>query len=150
MTTNGALVGNAIFVELLGQILYLMDAGLEHVELSILIESYGQGIQVTSVETTVCQETLERNAELLSTFVPVFAVGGDEATHVHQSVFLGRHGHSVNVAVHLTCNLLDGLVGITFLSLLDEIAVLGKAGRVHHDGHTVFVAELAGLADVLH
>ena len=46
--------------------------------------------------------------------------------------------------------LLDGLVGVAFLAGLDEVGVLGKAGAVHHDGHTVLVAEFAGLLDVLH
>ena len=36
------------------------------------------------------------------------------------------------------------------LAGLDEVGVLDEAGAVDVDGHTVFVAEFAGLADVLH
>ena len=49
-----------------------------------------------------------------------------------------------------SCDFLDSLAGITLFARLDEIGVLSKAGRVHHHGHMIAVAELAGLTDVLH
>ena len=150
MTTHGALVGDAILVEFLGQVFYLMDTCLEHVELGVLVESHGQCIQVAAIESAIGEESFEGDAELFGTLIPFLAVGGNESAHVHQSVFLGRHGHSVYIRVHLACNLLDGLVGVALFALLDEVAVLCKAGRVHHHRHMIFVAQLAGLADVLH
>ena len=41
--------------------------------------------------------------------------------------------------VHFTNNLLNRLVGITLLTGLDEVSILGKAGRIQHHTLAVFV-----------
>ena len=150
MAAHGTLIRNAILVELLGQILNLVDAGLKHVKLGVLVQTDCQSVQVTAVHTTVGDEALEGDAEQLGALVPLLAVGSDETAHVHNTVLLGRHGHGVNVGVHLAGNLLDGLVGVALLTGLDKVRVLGKAGAVHHYGHAILVAQLAGVLDVLH
>ena len=139
MASDGALVGYSVFVELRSQVLNLMDARVEHVILGVLVEPHGR-VQVAPVHTAVGDISLEGDAEELSTLVPVLAVGGNEAAHVHHAVFLGRHRHRIHVAVHLAGYLLDALVAVAFLARLDEIGILGKASRVHDDGNTVAVA----------
>ena len=150
MAAHGTLVGNAVFVELRGEVLHLSDARFEHRELGVFVEAHRQRVQVASVHAAVSNKTLEGNAELLCALVPFLVVRGDETAHVHESVFLGRHRHRIHVGIHLARNLLDGFLGISLFARLDEIGVFGKSGRVHHHGHAVFVAERAGFADVLH
>ncbi len=150
MAAGGTLVRDAVLVQLVGQVLHLLDAGLHHVELAVLLQAHGQGVHVAAVHAAVGEEALEGDAEQLGALVPVFLVGGDEAAHVDQAVLLGAHGHAVGVGEHLFHYLADALVGVAFLAGLDEVGVLDEAGGVHVDGHAVAVAELAGLADVLH
>ena len=86
VAAHGALIRNAILIELLGQVLYLVDAGLEHIKLGVLVQTDSQSVQVAAVHTTVGDEALEGDAEQLGALVPVLAVGSDKATHVHQAV----------------------------------------------------------------
>ena len=104
-----------------------MDTCLEHVELGVLIESHCQRIEVATVHSAISDVAFEGDAIEFAALEPLLVVGGDEATHVHDAVFLGRHRHGIHVAIHLAGNLLDGLVGISLLAGLDEIGVLGKA-----------------------
>ena len=104
----------------------------------------------TRVQKKNEQEALKRDAEQLGAFVPVLLVGGDEAAHVDEGVFLGTHRHAVGITEHLLADLLQGLVGIAFLTRLDEVGILDETGAIDVDRHTIFVAEFAGLADVLH
>ena len=150
VTTGGTLVRNAVLVEFGGQVMDLLDAGLNHLELKVLFQTHGQAVHIAAIHTAVGEEALEGDAEHLGTFVPVLLVGGDETAHVDQTVLLGAHGHAVSIAEHLHGNLAEGLVLVAFLAGLDEVAVLNEAGTIDIDGHTVFVAQLAGLADVLH
>ena len=128
MTTHGALVGDAILVKFLGQILHLVDAGLQHVKLRILVKTNGYGIEVATVETTIGQVALIRNAEALCSLVPVLFSRSDKSTHIDDGVLLAGHGGSIGVGIHLQDNLLDSLVGVARLTGLDEIGVLGKTG----------------------
>ena len=150
MTAGGTLVGDAVLVQFLSQVLHLADTGVEHVELGVLLEADSQCCHISSVHTTIGNEALEGDAELFAAFVPLGFVGSDETTHVHETVFLSRHGHRVHIREHLAGDLLDGFVGVAFLARLDEIGVLGEASRVHIYGHTVFVAEFGGGFDVSH
>ena len=150
VATGGTLVGDAVLVEFLGQVVDLFDAGLNHLELKVFFQTDSQSVHIAAVHTAVGQEALEGDAEHLGTLVPVLLVGGDEAAHVDQAVLLGAHGHAVGIAEHLLADLGEGLVLVAFLAGLDEVGVLDEAGAVDVDGHTVFVAEFAGLADVLH
>ena len=64
-----ALIGNAVLVELLGEIVHLVDARLEHWKLGVLVESYGERVQVAAVESAIGEESLEGYAEELGTLV---------------------------------------------------------------------------------
>ena len=150
VTTGGTLVGDAVFVEFGGEVLDLLDAGFDHVELNVLFQTNGEGVHIAAIHTAIGEEAFEGDAEELGTFVPVFLVGGDETTHVDQTIFLGAHGHAVGIAEHFAGDFAEGLVGIAFFTGFDEIGVLDETGAVHVDGDTVFVAEFAGFADVLH
>ena len=150
VTTGGTLVRNAVLVEFGGQVMDLLDAGFNHLELKVLFQTHGQAVHIAAIHTAIGEEALEGDAEHLGTFVPVLLVGGDETAHVDQTVLLGAHGHAVSIAEHLHGNLAEGLVLVAFLAGLDEVGVLDEAGAVDVDGHAVFVAEFAGLADVLH
>ena len=105
-----------------------MDAGLQHVKLRILVKTDGYGIEVATIETTIGQVALVRNAEALCSLVPVLFSRGDKSTHIDDGVLLAGHGGSIGVGIHLQDNLLDGLVRIARLTGLDEIGVLGKTG----------------------
>ena len=150
MTTGGTLVGDTVLVEFLGEVVDLLDTGLHHVEFDVLFQSDSQCVHVAAVHTTIGEESFEGNAEEFGAFVPLLLVGGDETAHIHETVFLGAHGHRVGIAEHLFADLAKGLVLISFLAGLDEIGVLDKTGTVDVHGYAVFVAELTGLADVLH
>ena len=90
------------------------------------------------------------HAESLSTIIPVLTLGSDEATHVNDTVFLGTHGHCISIRVHLAHDFLDGLVGITLLTGLDEVSVLSKTSRVEYNGFAILVGNSTHLTEVLH
>ena len=56
--------------------------------------------------------------------------GSNKTAHIYEAVFLGGHSHAISQRKHLLYDLLDGLVGIALLAGLDEIGILGEAGRV--------------------
>ena len=93
VSTCRTLVRNAVLVELGSQVLHLPDTGVQHIKLRVLHQSDSQRCHVTTVHATVGQEALKRNTELFAALVPLRLVGRNESAHVHQTVFLGRHGH---------------------------------------------------------
>ena len=144
------LVGNAVPVEQAGKILYLVDARLEVVELRILVQSDGKRVHVAAVHASVSKVTFKLYAKTLCAFVPLFLVGGDETTHIHDAVLLGAHRHSVGQGEHLACNLLYCFVGVACLACLDEVRVFGEACRVEDYGLAILVGNGAHLAQVFH
>jgi hypothetical protein len=75
---------------------------------------------------------------------------GDEPAHVDDSVLFCRHSHAVGELEHFAYYFLDGLVGISFLTRLDEVGVFGKACRVEDYAQAVAVGEFADGAEVGH
>ena len=130
--------------------MHLTDAGLQIVELGIFVQTYGQSLHIATIHTAVCEIALELYTETFGALIPLFLGGSYEAAHIYDSVFLGTHGHSVGKGKHLADNLLDGLVGVSGLTCLDEIGILGKTGRIEDYRHIVFLRELAHAAQVFH
>ena len=130
VAADRTLIRNAILVELLCKILNLLDAGLEHVELRVLVKTDSESRHVTTVHTAVCQEALEGDEELLGALIYILPAGCDEATHVHETVFLRRHRHAVGKSEHLAADLLDCGVLELGLTHLDEICVLCETSGV--------------------
>ena len=150
MAARGALVGHAVFVEQVAQQFHLADAGVELFELGILVEAHGQGVHVAARHAAVGEVTLVHDAVLHRLAVELLVVHGQEAAHVHHAVLLGRNGHQVGVGVDFAYDLLDALVLVAGLAGLDEVGVLGEAGRVDQHRDAVAAAQLGGLADVAH
>ncbi len=150
VTTGGALVGDAVLVELGAQILYLLDARFEIVELGTLVQTYCQSVHVATRHAAVGNEALVHNAEHLAAAPQLLVAECDEAAHVDNGVLLRRHGHDVGIREHLAYDLLDRLIGVALFARLDEVCVLGEAGRVDLQTHAVAVAQLRYLADVGH
>ncbi len=150
MAANGTLIRDAVLVELLGKIFNLLDAGLKHIELGILVKTYGKSCHIAAVHTAVSKEAFERNAVFLCAFIPVLPTGSDETAHIHEAVLLGRHRHAVGKSEHLAADFLDGLVGIAFFTGLDEICVLGKTCGVENHALVVLVSDFAHLSEVGH
>ena len=95
------LVWYPIFIELGSQMCHLMDAGVEHVELGVLVKTLGNGIQVSAVQAAIGDIPFKRNAELHCAVVPLLVVGGNETAHVHNGIFLARHGGCIGLGIHL-------------------------------------------------
>src|SRR5699024_9283456 len=150
VTAYGTLVRNAVLVEQRREILHLTDAGVEVVEFGVFIKAYCEGSHVAAVHAAVRKVSFEGNAEFLRSFVPVFPARGDETAHVHEAVFLGRHGHAVGKSEHLAANLLDGFVRITLFARLDEVCVFGETGGVEQNALVELVGDGADFAEVLH
>ena len=128
MSTGGALIRNAVFIEQRGEILNLVDAGLKHVELGVLIQALCDSVEIAAVQSAIGDIALEGNAIEFGSLIPVVATGGDEATHIDDCILLARHSSGINILIHLPHYFLDRLVGITFLTGFDEVGILGKAG----------------------
>ena len=150
VAAGGALVGDAVLVKACCQVLDLLDAGVEVVELGVLVQAYGQCLHVAAVHAAVGEVALADDGEDLGGLEPVIVAGGDEAAHVHDAVLLRRHGHAVGQVEHLASDLLDGLVLVAFFADFDEVCVLGEAGGVEDDALAVLVGDGADLAEVLH
>ena len=148
MTAGRTLIGDAVLVEQVGQILHLVDACVQVVELGVFIEANGQCLHVAAVHTAVCKVALEGDAEVLCGLVPVGVACGDESAHVDDGILLGRHGHAVGEREDVAYNLLDGAVGLTGLAHLDEIGVFGETGRVENEAFAEFLAEGTHLTQV--
>ena len=128
VAADGTLIRNAVFVELGGEIFHLLDAGLEHVELGVLVEADSESGHVAAVHTAIGKEALEGDEEAFRSFIDIFPAGSDETAHVDETVFLRRHRHSVGEVEHLAADLLDSCVFELRLAHLDEVCVLGEAG----------------------
>ncbi len=150
VTAHGTLIGDAVLVELGCEVFNLLDAGLEHIELGVLVKTYGEGGHVAAVHAAVGEEAFERNHEALRALVDVLPAGCDESTHVDQTVLFRRHCHYVSQREHLLAYLLDGGVFVLRVAHLDEVCVLGEAGRVENDALVVLVGDLAHAAEVVH
>ena len=150
VSARRALIGYAVLVELHGQAVHLVYARLDVVELSILVQAHGQCLHVASVHAAVGEVALKLHAEALCPVVPVLAVGGYEAAHVHYAVFLCAHRHAVGQCKHLPRYLLYRLVLVALLARLYEVSVLGEARRVEYHGLAVLVGHCSHSPQVLH
>ena len=144
------LVGYAVFVEQVAQQLHLADAGVELFVFGIFVQPHGQRIHVAARHAAVGHVAFEHDAEGHGLPVELFAAHGHEPAHVHHTVLLGRDGHDVGIGVDFADDLLDGLVGIALLAGLDEIGILGEAGRVEQQGYAIAAADFGRFADVAH
>ena len=144
------LVRHAVLVEQVAQQLHLPDAGVELSELRVFVQSHGQRVHVAARHAAVGDIAFEHDAEGHGLAEQLLGTHRHEASHVHHAVLLGRNGHDVGVLVDFAHDLLDRLVGVALLAGLDEVGVLGEAGRVDEQGHAVTAAHLGRLADVAH
>lgn len=150
VAAGGTLIGYAVGVEQLGKAFYLADARFQIVELGVLVESDGECVHVATVHSAVGQVAFKLHAIAFGALIPVFLVCGDEAAHVDESVFLGAHGHAIGQGKHFFGYLLDGLLGVGWLSGLDEVGVLGEAGRIEDDALAILVSYFADGFQVFH
>ena len=150
VTTCRTLVRNTILIQQLRQILHLVNTRLEHIKLGVLLQTNCQSSHIATIHTTIGDKALVRDTVAFAPLVPVLAVGSDEATHIHDTVLLSRHRHTISIGEHLLGNLLNTLVGITLLAGLDEISILSKTSRVHIHRHAILMAQLTCLTDILH
>ena len=88
VTADGALVGDAVLVETVGQVLHLSDACLEIVELRALVEAHSQGVHVAATHAAVGDEAFVHDAEHLAAAPKLLGAEGYEAAHVHDRVLL--------------------------------------------------------------
>ena len=88
VTAGGALVGDAVLVETVGQVLHLPDACLEIVELRALVEAHGQCVHVAAAHAAVGDEAFVHDAEHLAAAPKLLGAEGHEAAHVHDRVLL--------------------------------------------------------------
>ena len=150
MASCRTLVRNMIFVEQRSEIFHLMNTGLEVVELCILIETDGKSIHVASVHTSICKVAFKLNAISLCTLIPILATCSNKTTHIHDTVLLCTHSHTVSKFEHLTCDFLYRLVLIALLTCLDEICIFCKTSRVENDRFAEFICNGSHLSQVLH
>ena len=94
------------------QVFNLLDTGLEHIELGVLVKTYGEGGHVAAVHAAVGEEAFERNHEALRALVDVLPAGCDESTHVDQTVLFDDIV-MMSAREHLLADLLDGGVFVT-------------------------------------
>ena len=90
------------------------------------------------------------DGHLVSLAQHVLIAGDEQAADVHQAVLLGGHGGSLGVGEHFAGDLADALILVAFLTLVDEVGVLGQTGGVDDQGDVVGLADLGDLADVGH
>ena len=150
MTTCRTLVRNSKFIQTLCQVLYLFDTSFQVIEFGIFIQTDSQSVHITTIHTSVCQVTFELHAETFSTFKPVLVTSCDESTHVHDSVFLRAHRHTVSVIEHFFHDLFNRLVLITFLTSFDEISIFRETSRVEQYTFTIFISDSTNFLDILH
>ena len=150
VSTSRALVRNAIFIKFVGKVLNLFDTGFNHFKLDVFFQANSESVHIAAVHAAISEEAFEWDAEEFGTFVPFFLFCSDETTHVDKAVFLGAHSHRVGVGEHFESDFAESFILITFFASLDEVGVLDEAGTIDVDRDTVFVAEFASFADVLH
>ena len=157
-----------VLVEALGQVLALHGAVMLIGKVAGLIETAGQGHDVTAAHTAVGVVAvagdlldLDQHAHIGLDGAVLVEVGellpeqalipeGQHTAHVGVAVLLGGHGEGVAVGEHLGGNLGDGLVGIAVLVHFDEVGVLSPAGHVEHQGDVILVSHAVDLPDVGH
>ena len=76
--------------------------------------------------------------------------GSDETSHVHDSIFLRAHGHTVSVIEHLFHDLFDRLILITLFTSLDKISVLSETSRIEQHAFAIFIGDSTHFLDIFH
>ncbi len=123
---------------------------MQVVEFSVFVKTYGKGFHVPAVHSSIGQVAFEGYYKTFRALIPVGVACGEEASHIHKRVFLGRHGHSIGQTEHFPHDFLDSLVGISIFADLDEICVLGKAGRVEDDALSELIGQRTYFLEILH
>ena len=155
-------------VEALSQVLALLHALVQIVEVAGLIQTHGQSHDVAAAHAAVGVVAvagdllhLQQNANVGLDGAVLVEVGevlpeqalvaeGQHAAHVGVAVLLGGHGEAVAVGEHLGGDLGDGLILVAGLVHLDEVGVLGPTGGVQDVGDVVLVGDLRGGPQVSH
>ena len=74
----------------------------------------------------------------------------NESTHIHDSIFLRTHGHTVSIIEHFFHDLFNRLVLITFLTSFDKVCIFSKTSRVEHYSFAIFVSYSTNFLDIFH
>jgi len=142
--------GHAGVEQLLAEVFDLTDAGADVIFADRFFDADRHGFHITPGHAAVGVETFVDDDHVTGLLGDGVVVDGEEAAYVDEAVLLAGHGAAVGVRADLFEDVADGGVGVAGLALLDEPGVLDGAGGVEVDGDAVFVADGAGVADVLH
>jgi len=78
------------------------------------------------------------------------AVQCDESAHIHNSVLLRAHGHTIGQREHFLYNFPDTDMLIALLPDFNEIGILGEAGRIENHRDSIPVGKFPYFLQVLH
>ena len=148
MSADRFLDRNSVIDQFVSKIFDLRNSAFQIFKFRCFVQTNRQSCHISSCHSAVSDKSFVDNGKIGSVAVHFFIVQSDKSTDVHQTVFLGTHGHPDSVRENFFTDFFDASVFLSGFSFLNEISVFRKTGSVKNQRNAVLVGEFFHRFDV--